>query len=165
MVKLIPQQFKTLQKVHKGLVRCYEEPFRVVQRVGKVSYQLQLLSRLKIHLVFHVSLLKPYHRDAEEPNRGELRRAQTVVVTAYDKDVEYIFANRVIRKKGIPTYNEYLVKWRNLLESEATWERVDDLWQFTEHVQNYQHENAMRMPRAEVGENFHELLKFATNGS
>lgn len=146
-------------------MRRYEEPFRVVHHVGKVSYQLQLLPRLKIHLVFHMSLLKPYHRDAEEPNRRELRRAQTVVVTAYDKDVEYIFANRVIRKRGIPTYNEYLVKWRNLPESEATWERLDDLWQFTEHVQNYQHENATRMPRAEVGENFHELLKFATNGS
>lgn len=93
MVKLIPQQFKNLGKVHKGLVRRYEEPFWVVQRVGKVSYQLQLLPRLKIHPVFHVSLLKPYHRDAEESNHGELRSAQIVVVTAYDKDMEYIFAN------------------------------------------------------------------------
>lgn len=96
MVKLIPQQFKTLRKVHKGLVRRYEEPFRVVQRVGKVPYQLQLLPKLKIHPIFHVSILKPYHRDAEEPNREELKRA-TIVVTAYDKDVEYIFANWVIR--------------------------------------------------------------------
>ena len=63
MIKLLPQQFKTLRKVHKGLVRCYKGPFRVVRRVGNVSYQLQLLPRLKIHPVFHVSLLKPYHGD------------------------------------------------------------------------------------------------------
>ncbi|KAH9657886.1 Endonuclease [Citrus sinensis] len=93
MIKLLPQQFKTLRKVHKGLVRRYEGPFRVVRRVGNVSYQLQLPPRLKIHPVFHVSLLKPYHEDMGEPSRGELRRAPTAAVTAFDKDVDYIIAD------------------------------------------------------------------------
>ena len=70
MVKLLPQQFKTLRKVHKGLVRRYEGPFEVVRHVGKVSYQLQLPPRLKIHPIFHVSLLKPYHGDAGDPSRA-----------------------------------------------------------------------------------------------
>ena len=96
MVKLLPQQFKTLRKVHKGLVRQYEGPFEVVRHVGKVSYQLQLPPRLKIHPIFHISLLKPYYRDAGDPSRGESRRALTAVVTAFDKDVEYILTDRVI---------------------------------------------------------------------
>ncbi|KAH9706417.1 Endonuclease [Citrus sinensis] len=120
MVKLLPQQFKTLRKVDKGL---------------------------KIHPVIHVSLLKPYHGDAGDPSRGKSRRAPTAVVTAIDKDMEYILADRVIRRRGIPAYYEYLVKWKNLPESEATWEREDDLWQFAEHVQVYKHNNATRTPR------------------
>ncbi|KAH9720957.1 Endonuclease [Citrus sinensis] len=120
MVKLLPQQFKTLRKVHKGL---------------------------KIHPVIHVSLLKPYHGDAGDPSRGKSRRAPTTVVTVINKDMEYILADRVIRRRGIPAYYEYLVKWKNLPESEATWEREDDLWQFAEHVQLYKHNNATRTPR------------------
>ncbi|GJU42206.1 putative nucleotidyltransferase, ribonuclease H [Tanacetum coccineum] len=35
MVKLLPQQFKSLRKVHKGLIRRYKGPFSVIGRVGK----------------------------------------------------------------------------------------------------------------------------------
>lgn len=58
LVKLLPKAFKS---VHKGLVRRYEGPLPITKRVGKVSYQLLLPSKLRIHPVFHVSLLKPYH--------------------------------------------------------------------------------------------------------
>ncbi|KAK3006442.1 hypothetical protein RJ639_017437 [Escallonia herrerae] len=53
MLKLVPQQFKSLRKVHKGLIRKYEGPFPIVAKVGKVSYRLELSPRLKIHPVFH----------------------------------------------------------------------------------------------------------------
>ncbi|KAL9426216.1 hypothetical protein AB3S75_033066 [Citrus x aurantiifolia] len=148
MINLLPQQFKTLQNVYKRLVRHYEGPFRVVRCVGNVSCQLQLPPRLKIHLIFHVSLLKPYHGDTEDPRRRESRRAPTTVVTAFDKDVDYIIADRLIRRRGVPPYNKYLVKWKNLPESEATWECKDDLWQFAEHIQNFKHETATKTPRA-----------------
>ena len=35
-------------------------PFRIVKNMGNVAYKLELLETLKIHPVFHVSLLKPY---------------------------------------------------------------------------------------------------------
>ena len=59
LVKLIPQQFKSFRKVHKGLVRKYEGPFPILGWVGMVSYKVELPPRLKIHYVFHVSNLKP----------------------------------------------------------------------------------------------------------
>ncbi|XP_040930143.1 uncharacterized protein [Gossypium hirsutum] len=54
--------------LHKGLVRRYEGPFKVVKRVGKVVYKLELPPKLKVHPVFHVSMLKPFHEDQEDPN-------------------------------------------------------------------------------------------------
>ena len=66
LVKVISQQFKAYRSVHKGLVRRYEGSFPVIAKVCKVSYCLDLPNTLKIHLVFYVSMLKPYHLDMED---------------------------------------------------------------------------------------------------
>lgn len=95
-----------------------------------------------------MSLLKPYHKDAEDPSQGELRRTLTVVVTAHDKDMEYILADWVIRKRSISAYNKYFMKRKNLPKSEATWKREEDLWKFEEQIQKCKHESETRTPRA-----------------
>ena len=129
LVKLLPQQFKSLRLVHKSLMRRYEGPFPVLGNVDKVSYRVKLSPRLKIHHVFHVSYLKPYHKDKDDPSRGLSKRAPTAVVTSYDKEIEHFLADRVIRRRGVPPDMEYLVKWKGLPESEASWEPVNALWQ------------------------------------
>ncbi|GJW66460.1 putative nucleotidyltransferase, ribonuclease H [Tanacetum coccineum] len=144
MVKLLPQQFKSLRKVHKGLIRRYEGPFPVIGRVGKVSYRVQLPPKLKIHPVFHVSFLKPYHGDEEDPERGVSKRAPTAVVTSYDREVEEILSDRTIRRRGVPSYKEYLIKWRDLPDSEASWEAEDLLWQFADEIKRYHEDGTTR---------------------
>lgn len=94
MVKLQPQQFKVFRKVHKGLICKYEGPFPIIRRIGKVSYKLQLPARLKIHPVFHASCLKPYHADTEDPARGISKWAPATMTTSFDKEVEYVIADR-----------------------------------------------------------------------
>ncbi|XP_043692842.1 uncharacterized protein LOC122643267 [Telopea speciosissima] len=101
LVKLLPQQLKSLRKVHKGLVRRYEGPFEITRKVGKVSYEVSLPPKLKIHPVFHASMLKPYHGDMEDPSRGTSMRAPMSVTTSYDKEAEYMIADRVVRKRGL----------------------------------------------------------------
>ncbi|TXG69042.1 hypothetical protein EZV62_003977 [Acer yangbiense] len=100
LIKLLPQQFKSLRQVHKG------------------------------------------HGGSES------KRAPTAVVTTFDKDVECVLADRVIRRRGVPNYIEYLVKWKELSDSKASWERRDTLWQFAEHIQRYKDEDTTRTPRA-----------------
>ena len=148
LVKLFPQQFKSLRPVHKGLVRKYEKLFPILGKVGKVSYRVELPPRLKIHPVFHVSYLKPYHKDKDDPSRGLSKRAPTMVMTSYDKEVEHIIANRVIRRRGVPPAMEYLVKWKELPESEASWEPTDALWQFQEQIEQFRAEGATRTSTA-----------------
>ena len=38
-------------------------PFQVLSKVGPVAYQLALLDSIKVHNVFHVSMLKEYVHD------------------------------------------------------------------------------------------------------
>ncbi|RVW41869.1 hypothetical protein CK203_104745 [Vitis vinifera] len=86
LVKLIPQQFKLLRSLHNGLVMRYERPFPILEKVGKMSYRIEFPSRLKIHPIFHVSYLKPYHRDKDDPSRKMSKRAPIVIMTSYDKE-------------------------------------------------------------------------------
>ena len=68
LVKLLPQQFKSLRSVHKGLVRRYEGSFPILGKVGKVPNKVELPPRLKIHPIFHVSYLKLYHKYKDDPS-------------------------------------------------------------------------------------------------
>ena len=43
-------------------------PFKVKKTVGKRAYQLELPPQMKIHPVFHVSLLEPYRIPADTLN-------------------------------------------------------------------------------------------------
>ncbi|XP_040957861.1 uncharacterized protein [Gossypium hirsutum] len=106
----------------QGLVRRYEGPFKVLKRVGKVAYKLELPAKLKVHPIFHVSMLKPFHGDQEDPNRGKSKRAPMGVKVSYDREVENIEADRVIRQKYHRPRHEYLVQWKGLPDSEASWE-------------------------------------------
>ena len=46
------------------LTHRYCGPFEVLERVGTVAYMLALQPHVKVHDVFHVSLLKIYVHDA-----------------------------------------------------------------------------------------------------
>ena len=46
------------------LATRYCGPFEILARVGLVAYQLALPPHLRIHNVFHISILKKYIHDA-----------------------------------------------------------------------------------------------------
>ncbi|KAK4259946.1 hypothetical protein QN277_006222 [Acacia crassicarpa] len=134
MVKLLPQQFKVFRKVHKGLICKYEGPYKIVGKVGKVSYKLDLPPNLKIHPVFQISMLKPFHEDVDDLDRAISTRAPSTMTKSFNREVEEVLADRVVRRRGLPLSTQCLIKCKGLPESEATWEPQEDLWQFEEHL-------------------------------
>ncbi|KAG6627028.1 hypothetical protein CIPAW_15G094100 [Carya illinoinensis] len=81
------------------------------------------------------------------------KRAPLGITTTFDKEVEEILADRVIRRKSHMPRQEYLIKWKGLPESETTWEPKESLWQFEVHIRRFHEDTASRTSQSLVGEN------------
>lgn len=52
--------YTRLDGQHRGLVQHDEGHFPILKKVVTQAYKVELPSKIKYHLVFHLSLLKPY---------------------------------------------------------------------------------------------------------
>ncbi|CAI8593089.1 unnamed protein product [Vicia faba] len=59
-------QNNVAHRVLQKLAKRYFGTFKIIKIVGFVAYHMDLPSSSRIHLVIHVSLLKPYHGGAPE---------------------------------------------------------------------------------------------------
>src|SRR5690349_13941565 len=53
----------------KKLQHRFLGPYKIIQKISAVAYKLELPDSLRIHPVFHVSLLRPYHDPTSFPDR------------------------------------------------------------------------------------------------
>ena len=94
-------------------------PYKVTRQVGKVNYKLDLPSNLRIHDVFHVSLLRLYL----SPNgEAHVHPPPTVLIEGEEEfEVDRILDHQDRRlRKG--TTREFLVKWTGYGPEHHTWE-------------------------------------------
>lgn len=111
MIKFLSQQFKDFLKVHKGLIRRYKEPFVIIDNI---SYKIQLPSHIKIHLIFHLSMLKPYHEDVEDTVRSDSSREPLLMKMSFNREVDKMLADKVIQHRGVPPITQYLVRGKQV---------------------------------------------------
>ena len=87
----------------KKLDYKYYEPFKIEEPIGKQTYRLKLPKKMKIHDVFHVSLLEPYTKI----NNSNVPALPPIVVEREDEyEVKKIFDSQIHWGKL-----QYLVKW------------------------------------------------------
>jgi hypothetical protein len=106
---------KLASSISSKFKRRFIGPFKVLQVVSPVAYKLQLPSNLKIHPVFHVSLLKPASFDPINPPPPV---QDPVVVQGED---EYEVAE-ILNRRGKGRLERFLVRWKNFGPEHDTWE-------------------------------------------
>ncbi|MCO5577360.1 hypothetical protein L7F22_031189 [Adiantum nelumboides] len=89
----------------------YYGPYRIVRDFNNVSYQLELPTNVKIHNVFHVSLLKRFHVDKKFGRH----------VPLLDKGVNPFEPEIILKHRFVRKYPEFYVKWRGRPMSDCTW--------------------------------------------
>ena len=62
-IKVKPKKSTLILGNYKKLEPRYCSPFEILEKVGSVAYQLSLPPSIKVHNVFHVSILKKYVHD------------------------------------------------------------------------------------------------------
>lgn len=132
-LKMDPSQFKPPKGLSSALVRRWDGPFTVLERVGKVAYKLRFPAHMRVHNVFHVSQLRPYHEDKLDSSRNVPTREPTHVLDRPGLEVQEVIA---VKERGFGNrkWKEFLVHWQGQPRDEATWERAESLWKYEDKV-------------------------------
>ena len=117
MVYLVRKNIKTKRPSNK-LDHTKLGPFRITKKISKVNYQLSLPENIRIHNVFHISLLKPAPAEAPEPGPVEIS----------PDDQEPIYkVDHILKHRNIKGETRYLVHWKGYQHEEDTWEPEEGL--------------------------------------
>ena len=123
-----PGQKVWLSRRHVGSTRPSSKldvrrlgPFPVLGQIGTSSYRLELPASVKLHPVFHVSLLEPYHANSF-PGRVVAPPPPVVVDGAPHHEVATVLDSKFVRGRLF-----YLVDWVGYDESERSWEPADNM--------------------------------------
>jgi hypothetical protein len=118
------------QKISLKLGNCVKlapsfcGPFEILARVGPVAYQLALPANLRIHNVFHVSLLEKYIHDPTHMIDWNL----VPVEPEGEFQVEPL---HILSQREITLWNRVVaqvkVQWKHFSLEQATWELEGDL--------------------------------------
>ncbi|KAE8694756.1 hypothetical protein F3Y22_tig00110776pilonHSYRG00065 [Hibiscus syriacus] len=137
LVKLMPEQLRFLRQRDRRLVRKYEGSVSIVAKVGNASYKVDPPTWMRVHPVFHVSNLKPFHTDPNIDNQIMSARESIGTQPPSQRHVDEILAGRIV-KVGGKQRREYLVKWGGFDQEENTWEREYDLRAFKQKIEEFQ---------------------------
>jgi hypothetical protein len=87
-------------------------PYRITQKLPNDNYRLELPERMRLHPIFHVSLLVKTNNPVSDKEENVIN----------EFEVEGILKKRIRNNKV-----EYLVKWKGYDNTENTWEPTSNL--------------------------------------
>ena len=122
----------------------YIGPFKITEKINEVAYRLDLPPTMKVHNVFHVSLLEEY-RTREEGGKVHPPPLPELIDGALEYEVEQILLHQYHTKatkknktqKHRVTELRYLVKWAGYDVEHITWEPAENCQNCPEKVQEY----------------------------
>jgi hypothetical protein len=123
----------------EGLISKFMSKFAgsyvVVEYIFKDVYKLELLSKIKVHPIFHVSLLKPFKVDTLWLDCKQVIWPSSKLMGDHlEYEVEGILKSRNYMKKE----KDLLVKWQGYQEKEATLVLAKDMDNAKEVIENFE---------------------------
>eukprot|EP00253_Pinus_taeda_P028114 PITA_28114 len=128
MVKKVQSNLKLAQDRQKSFAdrkkkfKEYQVGDHVLARIGPVAYQLALPSHIRVHNVFHVSLLKKYIYDPKHIIKWQDIQVELegeILV----KPLNILDRREVLLRK--PATTQVKVQWQHFRPDEATWENEE----------------------------------------
>ncbi|MCO5592692.1 hypothetical protein L7F22_046695 [Adiantum nelumboides] len=110
----------------------YCGPFKILKKIGDVAYKLELPESSQVHPVFHVSKLKKTVHGLENVVSLDIL-VDLIEPPKIPHEPERIlgYRDRYTRHK---VYQEVLVKWTDVEEEDATWERRSAITKQFPHI-------------------------------
>ncbi|KAJ1578820.1 hypothetical protein NDA15_000014 [Ustilago hordei] len=140
MVYINRRNWKTRRPTPKLDTR-FAGPYPVQERVGRRAYRITLPANLRVHDVFHVSMLEPA-KTSSLPHRTD----QPIIPSLPDEDLDFE-VEALIDKRSFNGTTEYKVLWRGYSEEAASWEPVENL-NCPDLIQEYEVSEGGRVSRS-----------------
>ena len=118
----------------KKLLPLWIGPYEVKEQVGPVACKLILPENMRVHNVFHVSLLKQFHGKKKVPVVPEIMNGQE------EYEVESILRHRDLRAgkgRGRKLRRQYLVEWKGYGQEYSSWTPEANLSNSADAIQDY----------------------------
>ncbi|TPX43284.1 hypothetical protein SeMB42_g04788 [Synchytrium endobioticum] len=91
-------------------------PYYIKRKISPVTFEVHLPKNLRIHPIFHIHLLKRYHRSTD-PNRALVKTPPIAL-----EDQEGWIINDIIDVRTRRGKFEYLIDWKDFPPESRTWE-------------------------------------------
>ncbi|KAL8140267.1 hypothetical protein V2J09_006288 [Rumex salicifolius] len=125
------RQLLVVLRSSQKLAPRYYGPYKIIDKLGKVAYKLDLPASSQIHFVFHVSQLKQHIGSA-----STYSTLPFVVTDVLSKEPKSIIERKMVNRQGRAA-TKVLVKWTNQPVEEANWEFFYDLLQKYPNLQRF----------------------------
>ena len=129
-IYLFIKNLKT-QQLSKKLNHQKIRSFFIKQVKRSVNYELKLLLNMRIHSVFHISLLES--ADSETSMQTTLHNFKE-----YENEYE---VEKILQQRS----QKYLIKWKEYEKKENTWKSLKNLKECQKKLMKFQRENHLRL--------------------
>ena len=120
-------------------------PFKVAKVRGSVNCELELPTAMRIHPVFHISLLEP--ADPETPLQDNPPE-----IDPESQDVEFE-VEEILDRQRIDGQPHYLVRWKGYEPSGNTWEPEENLTHCVAKLRQFRQRNPQQTSRRTKSQN------------